>query len=386
MRFRSLSILFLAALPLVQDHRTVHAPDKRVARPGVGEPGGSEHLLGPDDLAKFERGRALFAQSLRKSAGLGAPEMNADSCRACHQDPVNGGAGALELNVSRFGSDHGGAGPFEDLPGGQVLSKLRPPTVAGREEYPATEADVFEQRQAPSILGDGLIQRISEAEILANEDPDDRNGDGIRGRARRREIAGATEIGRFGWKAQVPRLADFVRDALGGELGLTTSDDGRGFALTSDSDLRSDPELDDASADDLAFYLDNLAAPRRLGSTEPEVLLGELLFERIGCAKCHVPELTGPSGPVPLYSDLLLHDVWPARFRGMSEEGAGPGVYRTAPLWGVRTTAPYLHDGRAATLRQAIVAHDGEALAVRQRFQTLAPSDQGALVAFLNDL
>jgi CxxC motif-containing protein (DUF1111 family) len=299
---------------------------------------------------------------------------------------VLGGAGALELNVSRFARDHDGAGPFEDLLGGQGLSKLRPPWLEGREEYEPDQADVFEQRQTPSILGDGRIDTIPDAAILAGGDLTDRDGDGIRGVARRLVIGGQVEIGRFGWKAQVPHLVDFVRDALGGELGLTSADDGRGFALVSDSDPQADPEFGDAAVEDMAYFLGLLAAPRRTGSLDPEVLRGELLFAQIGCAKCHVPELPGRDGPVPLYSDLLLHDVWPATFRGMSEPDAGPGVFRTPPLWGIRATAPYLHDGRASDLRDAIHAHDGEARGVRAAFEGLSADGKNALIAFLKDL
>lgn len=383
---RPLTLLAMLSVPLALMHEfgTPQRPVK--PRPGVGEPGGPMRVLTPEEGELFERGRALFDRDFHRSAGLGAPDMNADSCRACHQDPVLGGAGGLELNVSRFARDHGGAGPFENLPGGQALSKLRPPFVAGREEYVFGEPDVFEQRQTPSILGDGLIDGIDASAILANEDALDRDGDGIRGVARKLVIGGVTEVGRFGWKAQVPALADFARDALGGELGLTTSDDGRGFALLADADAHADPELADEDVAALSFFLANLAAPARTGSLAPEVLAGELLFERIGCVRCHVPELPGAGGPVPLYSDLLLHDVHAGTFRGMAEPDAAAGVYRTPPLWGIRHTAPYLHDGRASTLRKAILAHDGEARAVRQAFEALANHDQQALLAFLNDL
>src|SRR5262249_59380651 len=137
---------------------------------------------------------------------------------------------------------------------------------------------------------------------------------------------------------------------------------------------------------DLTAFLANLPAPVRVGSLEPEVLEGELLFRQIGCAKCHVPELDGADGPVPLYSDLLLHQVMPATFRGMNDPGAPSGFYRTPPLWGVRLTAPYLHDGRASTLRAAILAHDGEALGVRKAFLGRAPEEQDEVIAFLKDL
>jgi len=335
---------------------------------------------------RLARGRALFDRNFHRSGGLGAPEMNADSCRACHQDPVLGGAGALELNVSRIGRDHLGAGPFENVPGGQGLSRLRPPYMSGREEYELSEPDVFEQRQTPSILGDGLIEGIPDSAILLREDPLDGDGDGIRGVARRLVVDGRTVLGRFGWKAQVPTLADFARDALGNELGLTTPDDGRGFAMLADADATADPELTDDDVGDLTLFLASLPAPVRRGSLDPEVLMGELLFESVGCARCHVPALPGADGMVALYSDLLLHDIWPDSFRGMAEEGAEAGVYRTPPLWGVRDTAPYLHDGRASNLRRAILLHDGEALASRRAFEGLALADKEALIAFLNDL
>ena len=110
---------------------------------------------------QFERGRALFSHAFSVEEGVGAPEMNADSCRACHQDPSLGGAGPLEVNVSRMGRDNGGLGPFQSPTEGQGLSKLYPPTVHGREEYEPfglNAPDVFEQRQTPRIIGE--IERL----------------------------------------------------------------------------------------------------------------------------------------------------------------------------------------------------------------------------------
>ncbi|HEB51721.1 MAG TPA: hypothetical protein ENI87_00555 [bacterium] len=344
----------------------------------------------PTEDPQFQRGRDLFDKPFTPAEGLGAPEMNADSCRACHQDPVMGGAGPLELNVSRFGRDNNGAGPFENLPGGQGLSKLYPPMVHGREEYPDPTqpggADVFEQRQTPSAIGHGLIDQIPDAVIIANEDPNDLDGDGIFGVARRIDVAGEIEIGRFGWKAQIPRLADFVNDAMFGELGLTTPDNGRGFAVTSDNDLVPDPEVSQQQVDDIAFFLANLPAPQRGGSTDPRVTQGLKLFAQIGCAKCHIPSLPSPSGPVPLFSNLLLHNVMPAGFRGMAEPGADVGYYQTPPLWGIKDTAPYMHDGRAEDLRGAILAHFGEAEQVRANYVALSEADKDALIVFLEDL
>jgi len=354
--------------------------------PGVGEPGGPGRVLSPVEYQQWLRGRALFDQPMHRSRGLGLPEMNADSCRACHQDPAVGGAGGLELNVSRFGHDGGNPANFMDLPGGQGLSKLRPPYVDDREEYDQAAADVFEQRQTPSILGGGLIDSIPGSAITANEDPTDANMDGIYGVARRIVINSVEEIGRFGWKAQVPHMSDFVRDAMAGELGLTTPSDGRGFGVSVDNDGPNDPEFPQAEIDDMTFFLTELGPPLRQNPTNPQVMAGEALFLSIGCADCHTPTLMGAGGPVPLYSNLLLHNVMPAGFRGMAEPGAGVGFFRTPPLWGMRDTAPYMHDGRAETAHDAILAHDGEANAVGTAYRNLPPADQAAIQAFLNDL
>ncbi len=355
--------------------------------PGVGEPGGPERALTAAEEARFIVGLQLFDHDFVLSEGLGTPEMNADSCRACHQDPAIGGAGGLELNVSRFGFDHGGAGPFEDVAGGQGLSKFRPPTIDGREEYNAVEADVFEQRQTPSIFGAGLVDGISDSEILSNADPADLDSDGISGEARMIDVGGgATEVGRFGWKAQIPHLRDFINDAMAGECGITTPDNGRGFALVSDGDAVADPEFSDAQIDDMLFYMSLLAAPRRKNPTDPGVLRGEIIFDNVGCTDCHIPTLMGASGPVPLYSDLLVHDIMGPDFRGMSEPGAPSGSFQTKPLWGVSETAPYMHDGRAETIQHAILAHDGEGKAAKVAYQALPALEKRALVGFVLDL
>ena len=356
--------------------------------PGVGEPGGPSRLLSPTEMEQWLRGRALFDRNFHRSDGCGTPECNADSCRACHQDPVIGGAGPLELNVSRFGHDGGDPNNFMDLPGGQGLSKLRPPFAPGREEYDTLTADVFEQRQTPSLFGVGLIEGILEADILAGEDPTDANMDGVFGVARMVDTGGAApEVGRFGWKAQIPRVSDFTRDAMANECGITTPDDGRGFALVADMDAVADPELSQSELDDLVFFVLNLAPPKPGGSGSPLRTQGEMLFSDVGCATCHTPSLPGAGAvPVPLFSNLLLHNVMPPDFRGMSETGAGVGFYRTPPLWGNRDTAPYMHDGRAETVDQAIRMHFGEADAARLNYLALTDEEREALLHFLADI
>ncbi len=367
--------------------------------PGPGEPGGPTVPLNPNQMALWLAGRDLYDKPFTAAEGLGTPELNADSCRGCHQDPVLGGAGGLELNVSRFGFNGGGTQPFANLPGGQGLSKLRPTPIVTRENYPvghpnpADNADVFEQRQTPTNLGIGLIDQIPDWVILANQDPSDLNGDGIFGVARILTIQGQPEVGRFGWKAQVPHIKDFVRDAMGGELGITTPDDGRGFAFVTDADTVADPELSQADTDAMIFFLRNLGPPIPNDSGLPIIKRGKRLFQAMRCDRCHIPELdagpvpVGGSGiPIPLYSDLLLHDISENGFLGMAEPGAESGMFRTPPLWGVKDTAPYLHDGRAETLADAILLHNREARFSAVAFEKLTPTAKAAVIAFLESL
>ena len=123
-------------------------------------------------------------------------------------------------------------------------------------------------------------------------------------------------------------------------------------------------------------------APAPLFSAEQHAL-----FDTVGCVRCHVPSLEGADGqPVALFSDLLLHRIMPDDFRGMSEPGAPVGFYRTAPLWGNRDTAPYLHDGRAETVDEAIRSHFGEADFARLNYLALSDPEREALLHFVADI
>ena len=207
---------------------TAETIDENTPVPPVGAPGGPDRELTPTELETWKRGRILFDKDFKLPDGLGTPELNGDSCRGCHQDPVIGGSGGLDVNVFRFGFDNNGLGPFQDLPGGQAASKLRRQDVPGRENHDAM-ADVFELRQTPTALGIGRIGTIADATIIANEDPIDLNSDGIFGVARFINVAGTMEVGKYGWKAQIPKVLDFAHDATAGELGITTEDNGPRF-------------------------------------------------------------------------------------------------------------------------------------------------------------
>jgi uncharacterized integral membrane protein (TIGR00698 family) len=123
-------------------------------------------------------------------------------------------------------------------------------------------------------------------------------------------------------------------------------------------------------------------------STEGRMLAqaGGRLFAAVGCAKCHVPALAGRHGEVPLYSDLLLHDMGPALDDKIVQGEASGSDWRTTPLLGLGLRQRYLHDGRATTLRDAVLAHGGEAELVRDRYFELAPQEQQLVVEFLREL
>ena len=246
-------------------------------------------------------------------------------------------------------------------------------------------ANFFEMRQTPHVFGAGLIDAISEATITANADPADGDADGISGRAH--GLADG-RVGRFGWKADVPSVAEFVRDAMAAEIGLTLpAQPGLSFGITTDLDGVADPELPLKDVEDITFFMSTLAGPPQQTPADPALVAqGGAVFSTIGCAKCHIPSLPSSLGDVPLFSDLLLHDILPAGSPGIESGSATQTEFRTAPLWGLSRTPPYFHDGSADSVDLAIRKHDGEALTVRQTYEALSDADRTALLAFLDTL
>jgi CxxC motif-containing protein (DUF1111 family) len=346
--------------------------------PGAGEPGSPlpEILASPELLAEFAAGRALFDRNIELDAGLG-PLFNGDGCRACHFEPVIGGSSPVDLDVMRHGTIDE-FGQFFAPSYGTILHKLAIPGVARREH--TSEHNVFETRQTPALFGLGLIDAIDDDDILALADPDDLDGDGIRGVA---HILPDGRLGRFGWKAQVPSVREFSRDALSAEVGLTVPvEPGFSFGDLVDDDGVPDPEVDSAHIDTLTFYMAGLA-PIEPAADVPE---GLAVFEDIGCDRCHTVELPSSLGPVRAYSDFLLHVVASDDALGIVDGAAEMLMFRTPPLWGLRFGAPYMHDGSAPTVEAAILAHAGEADAIRLAYESLDAAGREALLRFLESL
>ena len=274
------------------------------------------------------------------------------------------------------------------------------------------------ERNTTPLFGAGLIEAIPAREIsaLASEQARQSDFPEIHGRACRLKDG---RIGRFGWKGQMASLDDFVLNACAVELGLEVP----GHAQT------PDPLAPEAKAKGLDLtarecaaltaYVANLPAPvERTAAGEQEttrIARGRDLFASTGCATCHRPVLGDVAG---IYSDLLLHNMGPSlgdsgaygvNVPDSSEEvqpsvlplvvdatlpnggreaivGAKRQEWRTPPLWGLRDSGPYLHDGRAATLEQAIALHGGEGQKTAQRFFTLSRDERSRLMTFLKSL
>jgi CxxC motif-containing protein (DUF1111 family) len=164
------------------------------------------------------------------------------------------------------------------------------------------------------------------------------------------------------------------------------------FDNVADPEDMTDPATGKAGIDMLTDFQRFLAPPAPVALTVRGVA-GKAQFETLGCALCHVPELKTGVSPVAalsqktiaLYSDLLLHDMG-ALGDGIAQAAAQPGEFRTPPLWGLRASAPYLHDGRAANVDAAIRAHDGEGRIARNRYVALPAARRAELLEFLNSL
>jgi CxxC motif-containing protein (DUF1111 family) len=269
-------------------------------------------------------------------------------------------------------------------------------------------------RLPPPVFGMGLIEAIPAGEILSREDPNDRDRDGISGRANRVEppdwvpdgepgIGRGAVVGRFSRKAQVSTLLQQIAEAYHQDMGITSdflpveNVNPLAGASTRSADRAPDPEVSQATIRAVLDYVRFLAPPRP-AEVEGEMVRGQELFQSVGCARCHTPTLrTGPHGvaalayqDVHLYSDLLLHDMGDALADQRPDGGASGREWRTAPLWGLRVMRDFLngdafllHDGRARSVDEAVRMHGGEADAVRRAYEALPPADLRALLAFV---
>ena len=263
-------------------------------------------------------------------------------------------------------------------------------------------------RVAPPMIGLGLLEAIPEEALLANADPDDRNGDGISGRPSRvfDQTSRQTVIGRFGWKAGQPSLNQQNADAFFNDMGLSTSLLSGSSCTDRQTECRAmpdggEPEVSDDILAQVLFYTRNLGVPARRNVDDPQVLAGKTLFHRAGCQSCHVPQFTTAADAaepelanqlIRPYTDLLLHDMGEGLADNRPEFEASGREWRTPPLWGIGLTqavsghTQFLHDGRARNLLEAILWHGGEAEKARQIVLGYDQNERTALLSFLESL
>jgi len=375
-----------------------------------------------------------------KQAGLTGTKFINDRCTACHERnggaPVANNGESLDKWVFKVGDAAGNPDPNI----GSVLQAngssgegdvsiaswtesggLRSPNYQFTKGAPAT----FSARIAPRLVGLGLLEAIPESAILAREDVNDSNGDGISGRANR--IAdpsnpSLTRLGRFGWKAGTISVEHQAAAALNTDMGVRTSVLPNPDCGSNQSNCgENSPLMDDEQLKELTLYLSTLGVrPQRgweSGSEDQTIVQGKALFKSIGCAACHTETLqTSAFHPlaevrdqtIHPYSDMLLHDMGEGLADNLGEGDASGNEWRTTPLWGLGLAAcvtggvvnptggegnevcsphhAYLHDGRARTIEEAILWHGGEGEASKQAYESQSSTNKESILSFLKSL
>lgn len=408
-----------------------------------------------DEETWFAVGNSFFKQnwvsapsSTAGRDGLG-PLMNAFSCSGCHLHDGRGEApssvgpstSALLFRLSDEGTDAFGGPMPNPVYGGQLQNmsisgvqpegtvsisyqyitgtyddgtsyELRKPVYQLNGNYGSLAGVLYSPRIGMQVIGLGLLEAISESDILAHTDENDADGDGVSGRANYvwDYTAQASRLGRFGWKANQPGLRQQVAGAFVGDIGITSSLFTDENCTSSQQDCNNAPngndapanyELSDYQLERVTFYMAVLSVPGRRNAMDETVLQGKQLFNLIGCAGCHISSFTTGTSAISSvlsyqkifpYSDLLLHDMGADLSDGRADYLATGNEWRTQPLWGlgliqtVNGHTNLLHDGRARTIEEAVLWHDGEAASSKNKFKQLTASERNAVLKFLESL
>lgn len=418
--------------------------------------GGSNAFIAParnlsrEEEGDFFTGNSLFNDpwveapaSTDGRDGLG-PFFNARSCSECHfrdgraEPPEANGGPFLGLLFRVSVPDGDGHKPdptygeqLQDLALPDVAPEIRPNLTTTIEQHrfgdgsayslsvpeyaftdlgygPFADGSVVSPRIAPQVIGLGLLEAISEDDLLDLADPEDRNGDGISGRLQWSEDPDSGQFlpGRFGWKGEATTVLHQVAAAFNGDVGITSrlfpfDDCTDNQTVCDDIPSGGSPELDDNLLDKVTLYSQAVAVPARRESKSEDVLRGKRVFGQLGCDGCHTPRfVTSPDAPLGAmasqiiwpYTDLLLHDMGPALADGRPVGEASGREWKTPPLWGlgripeVNGHSRYLHDGRARNLEEAILWHGGEAEESKDAYADLSEFERTALLTFLEDL
>jgi CxxC motif-containing protein (DUF1111 family) len=356
--------------------------------------------LSTDQNAIFLRGDVAFNdQVFTPATGLG-PLFVATSCGSCH---AGDGKGHPFTTLTRYGQADASGNQFLHL-GGPQLQHRAIPGYAPEQLPPGATSSKF---TPPANTGLGFLEIVSDTDILALADPDDTNGDGISGRPnwilmppylspRPGAVSDNSRyIGRFGKKAAVYNLLQQTVNAYNQDIGVTSTFE----PYDTYSGLEIDPEVSNATVNDVVFYLQTLKAPVQRDAEA--VAAGRQIFLDIQCGACHVPALRTSDSPIAAlsgmeihpYTDLLLHDMGPDLDDGYTEGSALASEWRTPALWGLGLSENsqggqyfLLHDGRAHSMEEAILLHGGEGSQSREAYKQLSANQKAELIAFLESL
>jgi len=366
--------------------------------------------LTDEELADFFEGQEEFEEEETTESGIG-PVFNDISCAACHGPIIGGSNGRIEFRFGR--TVLGSFDPLASL-GGSLIQDHGIGSVAdffpddpvcqaasfAAETIPAA-ANTRAGRRTTPLFGLGLVDAVPDQSFVnaalyqAVFTPQTA---GVLNRVTNPDT-GTTVVGKFGWKAQVPTMHAFAGDAYLNEMGITNPafpseicPQGNCAALACNPapDLNDDGEDVDAFATFMTFL-----APPPPPPANAITAAGQILFNTTGCGNCHTQTMTtGPNQVAALnqvqfapYSDFLLHDMG-SLGDGIVQGRATARLMRTAPLWGLHASIPtgLLHDGRAHTVQEAILAHEGQGALSRGKFQALSATNKAILVAFLSSL
>jgi CxxC motif-containing protein (DUF1111 family) len=362
---------------------------------------GTIEALSTTETAKFLRGDIAFARVFTSSSGLG-PLFVSNSCISCH---AGDGKGHPATSLVRFGQTNEMGNQFLNQGGPQLqhraLVGFMPETIPSG----ASQSTFI----APANTGLGFLEAVSDSDILALADPDDKNNDGISGVPNWIELADFVKpkynaiarngkyIGRFGRKAGAYNLLNQTVNAYNQDMGVVSS-----FSRKDTfSGEEQEPEVSDNEIADLVHYLQTLKAPLQRNSTNQDIKDGKVLFIKSQCSSCHIPQMTTGSSSIAslynktfaAYTDLLMHDMGKALDDNYTEGSAKTYEWRTTPLWGLGLSKDsqggkvhLLHDGRAKSIDEAITLHGGEAANSRQKYLVLTTNEKQLLVKFLESL
>jgi CxxC motif-containing protein (DUF1111 family) len=366
----------------------------------------------------FARDQNVYEENEAVKDGLG-PVYNAASCVTCHQNPNSGSASQItELRVGHNDANGNFVNPTifindgKDTITGRSIVNDRAIGPQAQEHIPDTE-NIRTLRAALNTLGDGFVEAIDDSTLIAIAERQPELSEGrVHGEVVQApifEAPGQTRVGRFGWKDQHSSLLSFIADAYLNEMGVTNRLRPTEVTQVLNTTTGINDQPDDLGLADIdhfaQFVRGTMVLPRDVTlAATPAAQIGHHLFQRLGCSTCHVETIiTAPAGTVidggqftvpealgnkiiHPFGDYLLHDI-----------GTGDGIVqvgpqdtanklRTAPLWGVRDKARFMHDLRSLSLENAIERHEGEAREASHRFRELSPEERAALITFLNSL